>query len=295
MLHLALPTCSSAAPSPSQGGSLLAELADHPESYPKFAPGVQPLLTGATPGLSQQQTAGLPTGGGCWPMPLPALVFSQRGRNVAYPVERSPMSIFPACPGMQAFWVPDDACPGVCMTVRPALRESAPCLDDSLQATYVFKSKGVYRLCVRSPACPAPPCPWVKTNVTVTVAGCAAPPGSPPPPLASPAPSPPPPPSHVLSPVSPPRNGVPPGEGGGGGRGSGGNGGGAGASGGGCGAGGIGCGAVGREAAIAPEDEPYVVEVPPPQRNGTASGGGCSVDDGIAASPNRVRRMPRMP
>ena len=288
----------SAAPSPAQGGPLLAELANHPESYPKFKPGVQPLLTGATTGLSQQQTEGLPTGGGCWPMPLPALVFSQRGRNLAYPVERSTMTVFPACPGMQAFWVPDDACPGVCMTVRPALRESAPCLDDSLQAPYVFKSKGLYRLCVRSPVCPSPPCPWVKTNVTVTVAGCAAPPGSPPSPLASPAPSPPPP------PAAPPPRDVPPGEGRGGGLGGGSVGGGGdgsgsgrgGASGGGCGAGGIGgCGAVGRKVPTPPVDPPYVVEVPQRRRNSTTSGGGCSVDDGIPGSPNQLRTMPRLP
>lgn len=275
------PACSSAAPSAAHGGSLVAALADYAGSYPKQAQG-QPT-----------------TGYGCWPMPLPALVFSQRGRNVAYPVEPSPMTVFPACPAMQAFYVPDDECPGVCMTVRSALRESAPCLDNSLQATYIFKKKGVYRLCVRSPACPAPPCPWVKTNVTVTVAGHAAPPGSPPSvpsPLASPAPELPSPP-----PPLPPRHEVP-GEGGGSGRGLGNSGGGdgsgsgrGGVSGRGCGAGGSGCGAVGREAPGPPADPPYFVEAPQQQRNRTTGGVGCSADDVMPGSPNLVRTMPRLP
>ena len=65
---------------------------------------------------------------GCWPMPRPLLAFSQRGRNVAYPSEVSSITVYPGCPHMQAFFAPDDPCPGVCETVHPALREAAPCL-----------------------------------------------------------------------------------------------------------------------------------------------------------------------
>lgn len=125
----------------------------------------------------------------CWPLPQPSVAFGLQGPGIAYKGQKTQLTVYPACPGAQALWVPDLDCPYLCETMPVPTRNAAPCLDNELKATFVFKRKTIYRLCLRSPACPEPPCPWMRTNVTLSVAPCPAPSTPPRPPL---PPSPPP-------------------------------------------------------------------------------------------------------
>jgi hypothetical protein len=138
----------------------------------------------------------------CATPPLPMVAFSLHGRGLAYVNNTVELTLAPSCPGARILFVEDAGCHTNCASAPVA---GPTRLDNALKGRFLFPQKGMFRACIRAPACPKLKCPWRLSNATVLVPECPPPAGqestAPPGPEPCPAPpAPPPPPPRPATP-----------------------------------------------------------------------------------------------